>query len=167
MAEDLVLLMECSNGLEVASVKSLLESEGIAFVVQGEHHASLLGGTMMPTAIVPRVLVHGADLERAMALLEAPVGRVGAEGPELPGVCPVHEQPARATCERCGTFLCEACQTLGNPPVCETCVELETQDLKPLTPGQRQLRSVWALAIPLGVLVLVALLMQFFGVVRD
>ncbi len=168
MAEDLVLLMECSNGLEVASVKSLLEGEGIAHVVQGEFHASLLGGTTMTTAITPRVLVHGVDLERAMALLEAPVGRGGPTGEVLQDcVCPVHEQPARATCDRCGTFLCAACGTLGNPPLCEACVEVESKGVAPGSAGQRRWRSVFGLAIPVGILVLVALLMHFFGVVRD
>jgi hypothetical protein len=43
---------------------------------------------------------------------------------ELPedAVCPVHEQKAVATCDRCGTFLCAKCGSLGSPPLCEDCV---------------------------------------------
>lgn len=37
-------------------------------------------------------------------------------------VCPVHEQKAVATCDRCGTFLCAKCGSLGSPPLCEDCV---------------------------------------------
>jgi len=39
------------------------------------------------------------------------------------GVCAVHEEPAVATCERCGAFLCAQCGSLGTPPLCEDCVE--------------------------------------------
>ena len=54
--------------------------------------------------------------------------RLKLEGTEASGeivegsVCPVHEQPAVAVCDRCGTFLCAQCGSLGSPPLCEECV---------------------------------------------
>src|SRR6185369_14760797 len=123
------LLVECGNPVEVASVKSLLDANGIAHVVQGEQHASMIGGVFGSTIIFPRVLVAQRDLERAQALLTAqPVldGTAPESGAAFEGaVCPVHEAKAIATCGRCGTFLCERCKSLGSPPVCEDCVAHE------------------------------------------
>jgi hypothetical protein len=154
MAQDLVLLTECSDGLEVERVKSLLSSGGVNFVVQGEHHANLLGGATMPTVITPRVLVHGVDLERAMALLEEPIEPAQS-------VCPVHELPSVAACAGCGTFLCTRCAVVGSPRLCEACALPAS-----LVPG-RQWHSPWVLVVPLGLIVLVALLIQYFGVIPD
>lgn len=162
MGNDLVLLMECGNGLEAAHVRSLLTSEGIEHVVQGEHHSNLLGGTTLPAAILPRVLVHERDVERAKALLEAAPTRGGPGGDPLEGaLCPVHEQWARGTCSRCGTFLCASCQTLGDPPLCEACVEAER------TPPRSSIPALVMLGIPVALLVGVGLLMHFLGVVPD
>ena len=37
-------------------------------------------------------------------------------------VCPKHpDQPAVATCARCGTFICQTCSASVNPPLCEAC----------------------------------------------
>lgn len=162
MSDDLVLLVSCADGLEAAQVRSLLESEGIAHVVQGEHHSTMLGGTAMLTPIDQRVLVREGDLQQARALLEARPKLDGGDGPTLDGaVCPVHEQPARATCARCGTFLCAACQTLGEPPVCESCVAAEQVVHK------KRWHPELALLIPLAMLIGVVLLMQYLGVVPD
>ncbi len=162
MGNDLVLLVECSNGLEAASVRSLLESEGIPHVVQGEHHSNLIGGTMLPAYIFPRVLVHEDELEKARALLSAVPALAGPEADPLEGaMCPVHEQWARGTCARCGTFLCASCQTLGDPPVCEACVEAEK------SPPRRGMPALVMLGIPAALIIGVALLMHFLGVVRD
>ena len=47
-----------------------------------------------------------------------------ASGEDLgSGVCAVHEKQAVAICARCGNFLCASCGSLGNPPLCEDCVE--------------------------------------------
>jgi|GEM_PF-4930294 hypothetical protein len=154
MAEDLVLLTECSSGLEVAHVKSLLTGEGIDFVVQGEHHANLLGGATMPTVITPRVLVHGVDLERAMAALEAPP-QLGVR------VCPVHEELSTGTCAACGTDLCAKCVVTANPVLCESCA------VPAASVSGRGWHSPWVLVVPLGLIILVALLMQYLGVVPD
>ncbi len=163
MGDDLVLLTECTNGIEASHIRSLLEGEGIEHVVQGEHHSSLLGGTTLPTAIMPRVLVHERDLERAQALLVAAPKLEGASGDPLEGaLCPVHEQWARATCARCGTYLCAACQTLGDPPVCETCVEAERTP-----PRGTRMSAMVMLAVPMALIIGVALLMHFLGVVPD
>ncbi|PZR15529.1 MAG: hypothetical protein DI536_08755 [Archangium gephyra] len=162
MGNDLVLLMECANGIEAAHVRSLLTGEGIEHVVQGEHHSNLLGGTTLPAAILPRVLVHERDAERAKALLEAAPTLAGAEGDPLEGaLCPVHEQWARATCGRCGTFLCASCQTLGEPPICEACVDAEKN------PPRRGFPALIMLGIPVALLIGVGLLMHYLGVVPD
>jgi len=162
MSDDLVLLINCADGIEAAQVRSLLESEGIPHVVQGEHHATMLGGSAMLTPIDQRVLVHESDLEKARALLTATPQLTGDANGSIEGaVCPVHELPAKATCSRCGTFLCANCQTLGDPPVCESCVAAE----KPI--HKKRWHPEIALLVPLALIVGVILLMQYLGVVPD
>lgn len=147
MGHDLVLLLECRDGLEAASVKGLLESAGIGCVVQGEHHASLLGGTTMPTPIAPRVLVQGPDLERAMTVLE------GARQGQESATCAVHERPGTRRCEGCGVAMCEACEGAR----CESCAPAP----------EKATGWLAALAVPALLLVLVLLLMEYLGVVPD
>ncbi len=162
MGDDLVLLINCADGIEAAQVRSLLEGEGIPHVVQGEHHSNMLGGSAMLTPIDQRVLVHEHDLEKARALLAAKPQLDGAGGVSIEGaVCPVHELPAKTTCARCGTFLCASCQTLGDPPVCETCVAAEK------TVHKKRWHPEVALLIPLALIIGVILLMQYLGVVPD
>lgn len=162
MSDDLVLLLNCADGIEAAQVRSLLESEGIPHVVQGEHHSTMLGGMAMLTPIDQRVLVRAEDLERARALLSASPKLDGEGGASIEGaVCPVHEQPAKATCARCGTFLCAACQTLGDPPVCETCMAAEQVVHK------KRWHPQLVLLLPLALILGVVLLMQYLGVVPD
>lgn len=162
MSDDLVLLLNCADGIEAAQVRSLLESEGIPHVVQGEHHSTMLGGMAMLTPIDQRVLVRAEDLERARALLSASPKLDGEGGASIDGaVCPVHEQPAKATCARCGTFLCAACQTLGDPPVCETCMAAEQVVHK------KRWHPQLVLLLPLALILGVVLLMHYLGVVPD
>jgi hypothetical protein len=117
---DLTLLRECGDPIEVSTLTSLLDGHGIKYVVQGEHHAGLTGGTF----VLPRILVQVADLEAAQKLLasEPVIQGVEPDGSSLEGgLCPVHEQQAVAICGKCGTFLCASCNALGNPPLCEDC----------------------------------------------
>ncbi len=125
----LVLLLESADPVELATVKSLLDGAAIGHVVQGEHHAAMLAGPLGNPAIVPRVLVSEADLERARQLLAAAPDYTGAGELAGEGICPVHEKPSIGTCERCGTFLCHACKVTGSPPLCESCTSVEERSL--------------------------------------
>ena len=63
---DLKELVVTSNIAEIALIKSLLDSEGISYLAQGEHfHAA------HPIIEPVRFLVPQQDLERARPLLEA------------------------------------------------------------------------------------------------
>ncbi|MBX7097698.1 MAG: DUF2007 domain-containing protein [Myxococcaceae bacterium] len=120
------LLQECATPIEAAQLTSFLTAHGIEHVVQGEAHAALIPGPLGGALIVPRVLVARRDLERARALLASDLSPESQDGQVFDGaVCPVHERQAVGTCARCGTFLCAGCQTLGNPPVCESCLAAE------------------------------------------
>jgi hypothetical protein len=150
--ERLVALAESSDPIELAGWRSLLEGAGIAYVVQGAHHASLLAGPLGNPAIVPRILVAEADRDHAASLLGAtPV----AEDPTgtSEGVCPVHEQPALGTCDRCGTFVCARCAVSTKPPVCESCGSLEERALEDRRERGRQFKR----RVIIGMLVLVGL----------
>jgi hypothetical protein len=159
---ELVLLVECGDALETATVRSLLVGEGIEHVVQGEQHASMVGGPFANPAVMPRVLVAQRDFERASALLAAtPVleGTQPEAGASLEGsVCPVHEQPAVATCNQCGTCLCATCNSLGNPPLCEDCLARDSQP--------RPVRSGLSVALPfigIALLVVMVLVARAYG----
>lgn len=125
----LVALLETNDLVELAIAKSLLDGASIRYVVQGEHHASLLAGPMGNAAVVPRVLVSEHDLERAHELLEANPDYRGAGQTLGEGVCPVHEKDSIGTCDRCGSFLCNECEVTGAPPLCESCSRVETRVL--------------------------------------
>jgi predicted RNA-binding Zn-ribbon protein involved in translation (DUF1610 family) len=158
----LVLLLECGGAVEAASVRGLLETEGIEYVVQGEHHASMVGGPFGNPAVLPRVLVAQRDLEAARQLLAAkPVleGTAPEDGASLEGsLCPVHEQAAVATCGQCGTLLCATCNSLGNPPLCEDCL---ARDSRP--PPVRSGLSVAMPFIAIAVLVVLVLFARAYG----
>lgn len=118
----LVHLMSAGSHVEAQLVQGLLATEGIGAVVQGESRSTDMGTEAGFAEI--QVLVPAEQLEAAQLLLSArPVSDVPASGLDVPdgAVCAVHERAARATCARCGAFLCEACGPLGVPPVCESC----------------------------------------------
>ena len=147
---DLVCLFEADEQTELALVRSLLSAQGIDHVVQGEHHAAMVAGLFGNPAIKPRVLVAQRDLELARELLAAsPVGEGPAQGEAatLEGaVCPVHEQPAMATCDRCGTFLCAQCKTAG-AATCEDCAKLDDAEMGKRSSRGRNFRRAVVLAI--------------------
>lgn len=145
MADDaFLLLQECATPVEAAQLTSFLTAHGIEHLVQGEAHASLIPGPLGGALIVPRVLVARRDLERAKALLASDLSPEAGEGQVFDGaVCPVHEQQAVGTCARCGTFLCRGCQTLGSPPVCESCLAAEATP--PASRGGAARVLVWVL----------------------
>ncbi|MBX7116432.1 MAG: DUF2007 domain-containing protein [Myxococcaceae bacterium] len=157
----LVLLHECADQMELALIKSLLDGEGISYVAQGEHHASLISGQQLMIAVKPRVLVAERDAEHAHALLSA-VPRPEAEATlsVADALCPVHENPAIATCDRCGTFLCTACAALGNPPLCEDCLAHEARGVEQgeIRPPRSNLAPVLILSAIVAAAVLVAYL---------
>lgn len=161
---DLVLLHQCHNQMELALVKSLLEGQGIAFVAQGEHSSSMLSGHMAMSVVATRVLVSGDDYEQAKALLEAIPS--DDENPDTAtvtvgdAVCPVHEREALTTCDRCGTFLCSGCGTLGSPPLCENCIELEAP-----APRARGVMSSFVRRVSqvMGVAIVIGLILRLAG----
>jgi hypothetical protein len=159
---ELVLLQDCHDLVEAAHVRSALEAHAIPFVVQGEHHAALIMGSLGGGPVTPRVLVAARDLVRAQEAISAqPLLGHGDEPALSDSVCPVHEAPAVATCDRCGTFLCNQCPALGKPPLCEDCLGRESAKLEPTTPRQRLLRAQAAFLIPLSVLLALLLLYAF------
>lgn len=136
---DLCLLTTCADAVEASALRSLLDADGIACVVQGEHHSGMLGPAMGGAIIEVRVLVARKDLERARALLESEVETpkeraaalaAGVEE-EAPPPCPVHGEVSTAVCTGCDTFLCARCDVQGSPPLCEDC-----QERKSAVPGQ-------------------------------
>jgi hypothetical protein len=95
--------------------------------------------------------VAEADLAHASSLLGAtPVADDPTGTSE--GVCPVHEQPALGTCDRCGTFVCARCAVSTQPPVCESCGSLEERALEDRRERGRQFkrRVVIALLVLVG-----------------
>lgn len=62
----LVTVLETGNPGELAFVKSLLDGNGIAYVVRNEHFGSLYSGV---AALACAVLVQDWELERAAILL--------------------------------------------------------------------------------------------------
>lgn len=140
-------------------LRGLLESQGIHVIVQGEQHGAMLPGVASPIEL--RLLVPEAELERARQILEdaRPVLDGTQAGSEDLGdaVCPVHEAKAVATCSRCGTFLCAACPSLGDPPLCEDCVQRPIE-AKPLGPAwQKRVAQVMLFGAALILFVSIAL----------
>jgi hypothetical protein len=100
-----------------------LRAAGIDAVMEGGAQASLFGGGQH--VIEQVLLVPPEQAAAARDFLTAQPSLAGTEpsGEDLQGaVCAVHEQPAVATCDRCGAFLCGSCGSLGTPPICESCV---------------------------------------------
>ena len=145
------MLIECGNTVEATAVKSLLEQNGIEATIHAE-----LADSMLPhlaAVMPPRVMVRAQDLERANALLDAlPMNTTEGAGIDG-GVCAVHEKPALAICSRCGSFLCEACGSLGEPPVCESCLEAEKLPTRNASPaGPQMVLMVIIIGVVLAVL---------------
>jgi hypothetical protein len=120
----LITVFTSSNSTEVELVRARLVGAGFHPSVAGAQQ--LAGFFPGITELISEVRVPDSELERARVYLldsklkldeTLPSGEI-AEG----SVCPVHEKPAVATCDRCGTFLCAGCGSLGQPPLCEDCV---------------------------------------------
>lgn len=162
-ASQLVPLLEATDPIELASIRSLLDAERVSYVVQGEHHHQMSGGLFGNPAIAPRVLVDRADYERARKLLAArPVV-------EFEGTCAVHEKRATAKCRRCEAYLCEDCDVTGPPPMCESCAAGDQERHEAGAAKGRTLRKAvaWVMLAPgiLAVLALVvAVVLRLLGV---
>lgn len=109
---------------EAELIRARLEGAGFHPALTGAaQHSSLMPMLM---EVESEVAVPESEQESAEVFLQD--SRLQLEGTEASGeivegsVCPVHEQPAVATCDRCGTFLCAKCGSLGKPPLCEECV---------------------------------------------
>jgi hypothetical protein len=163
---DLRLLKTCGDPAEAATLRSLLEAQGIACVVQGEQHRSMLG--MMGSYIDVNVLVAERDLPDALALLqeteaEAPEGERERQGATPPpdveeALCPVHGERSTTTCSRCGTFLCARCDGQGEPRVCEDCYERSAAHNETRRGAHRRWAAWVVLAILFGPVLFMALL---------
>jgi hypothetical protein len=152
------LLTVTADAGEAGVLRGVLEAQGIHVIVQGETHGGMLPGIASPIEL--RLLVPEAELERARKILEdaRPVldGTQG-DGTDLgDAVCPVHEGKAVATCSRCGTFLCAKCPSLGNPAVCEDCVQRPTE-ARAQAAWPKRVASVMLGGMALVILVAVAL----------
>ncbi len=164
--DELVLLTH-AGPMEANIARAALESAGIFSVLQGEHAAAI--DTRIGQLEGVGVLVRRADFERAREVLAE--GTPVLDGPGGPGiegaVCAVHERQAKAPCDRCGAFLCEACGTLGNPPLCEDCVERESDAVpRPQWPAMVKKATAAVLLLPfaVGLLVLaIAWIARAFG----
>ncbi len=127
-ADELVPLTRVGP-MEANIVRAALESAGIFSVLQGEHGAALYPRSGLLESV--GVLVRRRDLDSANEVIAQgePVLE-GPGGPDIEGaICAVHERPAKAPCDRCGVFLCDACGTLGDPPLCEDCVAAESRSM--------------------------------------
>lgn len=109
---------------EAELIRSRLEGAGFHPALTGAaQHSSLMP---MLQELESEVAVPESEHERAQEFLSE--SRLKLDGTEASGeivegsLCPVHESPAVAACERCGTFLCAKCGSLGSPPLCEDCV---------------------------------------------
>ncbi len=126
--DSMVFLTGCDNAIHAASIRSVLEANGIRVFVQGENHASMMGHNQL--LIEPRILVPLGQLEVARGLLAAlPIQHLDTVGPKdfAGGLCPVHEASAVGSCDRCGSSLCSNCVVMGDPPLCESCTAIETK----------------------------------------
>ncbi len=109
---------------EAELIRSRLEGAGFHPSLTGAaQHSSLMP---MLQELESEVAVPESEHERAQEFLSE--SRLQLDGTEASGeivegsLCPVHEAPAVAACDRCGTFLCAKCGSLGSPPLCEDCV---------------------------------------------
>ncbi|MBL8915085.1 MAG: DUF2007 domain-containing protein [Archangium sp.] len=159
-----VVLIETTNAMELSMVKSLLDGEGVLYVVRAEHHHTMDHGLFGNPAYAPQVLVNRKDLERAKALLAAkPVTTVE-------GICTVHEKSSIAVCGQCEAHLCGECTFTRGPPVlCEDCgngvPQHRTPGLLGTDTAKKTVASVMLLPVLLFVAAaLIAIVMRLFGV---
>ncbi len=161
-----VPLLSVHDEADLIAVRAALEAAGVSFVLQGEHHASLMPGFAGSFVIERKVLVARSDLDRARAALAATPQPTTEGSPLSDAVCPVHERQALSTCSRCGTFLCADCHALGDRAVCEECAGKEAEALRPvrdrLAARRRTFVFVWLLA-PLLLALAAALLGRTLG----
>ena len=139
----LEVLCRTTDVYEAGQLVARLRAVGIDAVLHGGSQASLFGGAQH--LIEQQLLVPSEQLEQACAFLKAePV----LEGTEASGealanaVCAVHELRAVATCVRCGNFLCAQCGSLGNPPLCEDCMERPEPKVE-RSPWAKNLARLW------------------------
>ncbi len=149
----LVFFMECGDGVEAAAIKALLEEHGVPATVQGENAVSLM--PHLQPIMAPRILVPESALARAHEVLASNQPKGTSGDPIEGGICAVHEQPAVAICSRCGSFLCTACGSLGDPPVCESCLEAEKLPQRNRSPMRAEF-IVTVVVLALGALTWVA-----------
>ena len=93
---DFVLLAECSNMVELHSLRATLEARGIPFQIQGEHTHSFLG-PIQGAMVRSRVLVPLQALPIARNLTENILGPFAEEQPEF---ADVDESPFRKSAEQ-------------------------------------------------------------------
>jgi len=148
---------------EAELVRAQLEGAGFHPTVLNEGQA---GGLMvMAGGVESQVVVPASELEAVQRYLTESKVVLDETAPSgvIPdgAVCPVHELAAVATCERCGTFLCAKCGSLGTPPLCEDCVA-RPDEARALPGWVKNTARLWALlwlGLPLlGVLVTLLLL---------
>lgn len=155
----LEVVLRTSDANEAVLLCERLRAAGIDAVLHGGAQAGSFGiGQFM---IEQQVLVPEEQLEQAKAFCESTLVLDGTAptGEALPdGVCAVHEEPAVATCARCGNFLCAKCGSLGTPPLCEDCVERPSPPVERNTWAKNLARGyVLFYALGIGVLVLLTL----------
>jgi len=80
MNDEWALLVTCNDNQEASWMKSMLEAEGIEYVVQGENHRSMLGA--LGTYIELRVLVPREKLQAAQALFVKDTEDLSADEPQ-------------------------------------------------------------------------------------
>jgi hypothetical protein len=162
---DMVLLVECEDGLEAESIRGLLEAHDIGYVVHGDTRTAMGAYAVDLAGQHPVIFVAKRDLETATALLEATPQLDSTEtDPQaaLEGnVCPVHERPAVAICTRCGTFLCAGCGSLGQPPLCEDCLKVD-EPKTPKSPMVKTVATLWLAFYALPVLLAAAAVLWVF-----
>jgi hypothetical protein len=142
---------------EAELVKAQLEGAGF--------HPSLIGATQTSSALPmligldSEVVVPATEYEAVRTYLTQSKLVLDETAPSgvIPdgAVCPVHEGPAVALCERCGTFLCAKCGSLGTPPLCEDCVA-RPEASRPRPKWVVATARLWA-AVWIGTLILGAL----------
>lgn len=140
---------------EAELVKAQLEGAGFHSMISGASRTSsalpmMIGGleseVMVPVDEYEAVRTYLTNSK--MLLDETLPSGVIPDG----AVCPVHEGPAVAICERCGTFLCAKCGSLGTPPLCEDCIgrpEESRPRPKWVTATARVWAGVWIISIVL------------------
>lgn len=109
---------------EAELIRSRLEGAGFHPALTGAaQHSSLMPMLMEVESEVAVPEGEYADAEEFLTESRLKLEGTEASGEIVEGsVCPVHEKPAVAVCDRCGTFLCAGCGSLGSPPLCEECV---------------------------------------------